>query len=203
MLIGEDGQRLVLRVTEPLARALAERSIFRWLLDADPIRDEPGPVVFAKSAEIEPYANWPHGGNFTTMGAFSFSNSNLMPEIKIGRYCSISWGVEVMGFQHPIDRLTTANFTFTTAEVAYAAALRDAGLAGIVRARGGAQKPPPVVGHDVWIGAHVTLAGGITIGTGAIVAARAVVTRTVEPYTIVGGNPARVIRRRFSDALSQ
>ena len=56
-----------------------------------------------------------------------------------------------------------------------------------------------VVGHDVWIGHGATIMPGVTIGSGAIIAAGAVVTKDVAPYAIVGGNPAQVIRRRFSD----
>ena len=56
-----------------------------------------------------------------------------------------------------------------------------------------------VVGNDVWIGYEAVILAGATIGDGAIIAARAVVTRDVPPYTIVGGVPARPIRRRFSD----
>ncbi|RSC93652.1 CatB-related O-acetyltransferase [Tenacibaculum singaporense] len=56
-----------------------------------------------------------------------------------------------------------------------------------------------VVGDDVWIGYGATIMPGVTIGDGAIIASRAVVTKDVEPYTIVGGNPARAIRKRFSE----
>jgi len=55
------------------------------------------------------------------------------------------------------------------------------------------------VGNDVWLGHGVTVMPGVTIGDGAIVAAGAVVTKDVAPYTIIGGNPAGIIRRRFSD----
>lgn len=55
------------------------------------------------------------------------------------------------------------------------------------------------IGHDVWIGHGVTVTAGVTIGTGAVIGAGAVVTRDVDPYTVVGGVPARVIKRRFSE----
>lgn len=57
-----------------------------------------------------------------------------------------------------------------------------------------------VIGHDVWIGHGATIMPGVTIGPGSIIAARAVVTQNVPPYTIVGGNPATMIRQRFSEA---
>ncbi|MEL6683830.1 MAG: DapH/DapD/GlmU-related protein [Pseudomonadota bacterium] len=55
------------------------------------------------------------------------------------------------------------------------------------------------IGHDVWIGHGVTVTAGVTIGTGAVIGAGAVVTRDVAPYTVVGGVPARVIKRRFTE----
>ncbi len=59
------------------------------------------------------------------------------------------------------------------------------------------------IGHDVWIGHGVTVTAGVTIGTGAVIGAGAVVTRDVDPYTVVGGVPARVIKRRFSEAQAE
>ncbi|WP_459546842.1 CatB-related O-acetyltransferase [Nocardia sp. X0981] len=58
--------------------------------------------------------------------------------------------------------------------------------------------PDTVIGNDVWIGRSATIMPGVTIGDGAVVAAHAVVTKDVEPYAIVGGNPARHIRTRFT-----
>lgn len=56
-----------------------------------------------------------------------------------------------------------------------------------------------IVGHDVWIGQNAAIMPGVTIGAGAIVAAAAVVTRDVPPYSVVGGNPASIIRMRYPD----
>jgi chloramphenicol O-acetyltransferase type B len=56
-----------------------------------------------------------------------------------------------------------------------------------------------VIGNDVWIGSEAIIMPGVTIGHGAVIGARALVTKNVEPYTIVGGNPAKPIRKRFAD----
>ena len=62
-------------------------------------------------------------------------------------------------------------------------------------------KGDTVIGNDVWIGYETVIMPGVKIGDGAIVAAKSVVTKDVKPYTIVGGNPAQVIRQRFSDEI--
>jgi virginiamycin A acetyltransferase len=62
-------------------------------------------------------------------------------------------------------------------------------------------KGDTIVGNDVWIGENATILPGIKIGDGAIIGMNSVVTKDVEPYTIVGGNPARVIRKRFDNEL--
>jgi virginiamycin A acetyltransferase len=61
------------------------------------------------------------------------------------------------------------------------------------------RKGDTVVGHDVWFGYESLVMPGVTIGSGAVIGARAVVTADVAPYTIVAGNPARIVRRRFED----
>ena len=67
----------------------------------------------------------------------------------------------------------------------------------------GAVGPALVVGDDVWIGTGALIVGGLTIGPGAIVGAGAVVVRDVAPYTVVAGNPAKPVRRRFDDATCE
>lgn len=60
-------------------------------------------------------------------------------------------------------------------------------------------KGDTVIGNDVWIGSNATIMPGVNIGDGAIVATNSTVTKDVEPYSIVGGNPAQVLRKRFSE----
>ena len=60
-----------------------------------------------------------------------------------------------------------------------------------------------VIGNDVWIGYEAVILAGVTIGDGAVIGARAVVTKDVAPYTVVGGVPARPIKKRFSDGTIQ
>lgn len=62
-------------------------------------------------------------------------------------------------------------------------------------------KGDTTIGNDVWIGHNATIMAGVTIGDGAIIATNATVTKDVEPYSIVGGNPAQLIRKRFSDEV--
>jgi virginiamycin A acetyltransferase len=55
-----------------------------------------------------------------------------------------------------------------------------------------------IIGNDVWIGSNVTIMSGVTIGDGAVIANNSHVVKNVEPYTLVGGNPAKLIKYRFS-----
>ena len=109
--------------------------------------------------------------------------------VTIGRYCSIAAEVEIfLGGNHRTDWVTT----WPLREIhdlpgAYDDILTSSG--------------DVVVGNDVWVGRSATILSGVTVGDGAVIATRAVVTRDVRPYAIVGGNPAREIRRRFADGV--
>lgn len=124
--------------------------------------------------------------------------------MEVGRYCSISWGLNITGSRHPLEWLTTSNINFDIhVQNIKKFHLNNGTNRFWVGQPSKLEKPYPKLGNDVWIGQNVTLNRGITIGDGAVVAAFSVVTKDVPPYTIVGGNPAKVIRKRFPDELCE
>ncbi len=133
---------------------------------------------------------------FVAIGAYTYGRPKIrFPEsgakLVIGRYGSIADGVEILlGGNHRLDWVTS--YPFPAMPRLWPAA---AGIPGSDATRGDV-----VIGHDVWLGSQCMILSGVTIGHGAAVAARAVVTRDVPPYAIVAGNPARVVRLRFDEA---
>ena len=121
---------------------------------------------------------------------YEWNNDKLV----IGKFCQIASGVEFVmnGANHQMNSVST--FPFYTLE-------------------GWEQTPPTqndlpikgdtIIGNDVWIGQNATILPGVHIGDGVIIGANSVVGSNIDPYTIVAGNPARVIRKRFSDKLIQ
>lgn len=132
------------------------------------------------------------------LGAFSYSHRFTFGIGSIGRYCSISHGLTVLGDSHPSDWVSSSPVFYKRRRFGL---LANVPPSKEMPAYNEAM-PPVTIGNDVWIGQDVTLKGGITIGDGAIIAARAMVTRDVAPYTVVGGVPARPIRSRFDPALA-
>lgn len=108
------------------------------------------------------------------------------PEIVIGDYCSVGRNVTFCMAHHDPSRVST------TPAPSSLFAHRLGNASGF--SRGDVR-----IGSDVWIGANATIMDNVAIGHGAVVAAASVVTRDVPPYAIVAGNPARVIRKRFSE----
>ncbi|MGN9777575.1 CatB-related O-acetyltransferase [Micromonospora sp. H33] len=131
-------------------------------------------------------------------GATGFEQRNVLygygPErLVIGRYCAIASGARFLmaGADHPTMGVSTFPFTMFGGEWTE----RTLDIVTSMPSRG-----DTLVGNDVWFGYQATVMPGVRIGDGAVVAGGAVVTADVTPYTIVGGNPARPIRRRFDDA---
>ena len=110
----------------------------------------------------------------------------------IGKFCSIACGAKFMfnSANHTLSSLSTYPFPIF---------FEEWGLDVKEIAKAWDNKGDIVVGNDVWIGYEAVVLAGVTIGDGAVIGARSVVTKDVPPYTIVGGVPARPIRRRFSD----
>lgn len=113
--------------------------------------------------------------------------------LRIGRFCSIACGAKFLftSGNHAMHSLSTYPFPIFFAE--WGLDPKDIRSAWD-------NKGDIVIGNDVWIGYEAVILSGVTIGDGAIIGSRAVVTKDVPPYTIVGGVPARPIRRRFDDA---
>ena len=116
--------------------------------------------------------------------------SHRAPHLEIGSYCSIAANVEIMfGGAHHIDFITSY-------PIGYAKPFVGNEIRMDIKDDRHAEVR---IGHDVWLGRDALVMGGVTIGTGAVIGARAVVSRTVEPYAIMVGNPARKVKSRFTD----
>ena len=115
---------------------------------------------------------------------------------RIGKFCSIAAHTRINPGNHPMQRATQAHFTYRSSAYFEGEADDDAFFDG-------RRSTPVTIGHDVWIGHGAIILPGRTIGTGAVVAGGAIVTKDVAPYSIVGGNPARKIRDRFSAGVAE
>ena len=129
---------------------------------------------------------------YSTLGDYSYIGERCtVANAMIGRFCAIAANVRIGAPNHPMGRASQHRFTYCP-EYYFDGASRDEEFF----ARRYADKV--IVGNDVWIGHGAIVLPGVTVGDGAIVAAGAVVSRDVQPYTIVGGVPARKIRDRFN-----
>ncbi|HLO83178.1 MAG TPA: CatB-related O-acetyltransferase [Chitinophagaceae bacterium] len=119
---------------------------------------------------------------------FDFTGDKLI----IGKFCMIASGVTFImnGANHLTDSISTYPF-----------AIFGNGWENAMAGKVYPFKGNTVIGNDVWIGYNATIMAGITIGDGAIIATNATVVKDVAPYTIVGGNPAQEIRKRFPDDI--
>lgn len=138
------------------------------------------------------YSGWYHGHGFDDCARYLMPDRDDVDRLVIGSFCSIGSGAcfIMAGNQgHRHDWVSTFPFFYMDDVPAFADAADGFVAAG-----------DTVIGNDVWIGTEAMVMPGVTVGDGAVIASRAVVTGDVAPYTIVGGNPARPIRKRFTDA---
>ena len=131
------------------------------------------------------------------MGDYSYVvNDAQMTYTTIGKFCSIAAMTRINPGNHPMNRAAQAHFTYRAS--AYFPQETDEAEFFDWR-----KSHRVHIGHDVWIGHGAIVLPGRSVGTGAVVAAGAIVTKDVAAYTIVAGNPAAEIRRRFSENIAE
>ncbi|SHO67427.1 chloramphenicol O-acetyltransferase type B [Pseudoxanthobacter soli DSM 19599] len=136
------------------------------------------------------YSGYYHGHGFDDCARFLLPDEGV-DKLVIGSFCSIGSGAAFImaGNQgHRSDWVSTFPFFWMSDVPAFAGAENGYKPAG-----------DTVIGNDVWIGSEAIVMPGVTIGDGAVIGTRALVTKDVEPYAIVGGNPAKIIRKRFGE----
>ncbi|MFL0414207.1 type B chloramphenicol O-acetyltransferase [uncultured Sphingomonas sp.] len=137
------------------------------------------------------YSGYYHGHGFDECARYLLPDEGV-DRLIIGSFCSIGSGAAFImaGNQgHRSDWISTFPFFWMPDVPCFAGAANGFQPAG-----------DTIIGNDVWIGSEAVIMPGVRIGDGAIIGTRSLVTRHVEPYAIVGGNPAKVLRKRFDDA---
>jgi len=125
----------------------------------------------------------------TDIGDYSYvGGGSRLQNCRIGKYCSLGPEVQVGLGIHPTDRISTYPGFYSARSAAALRLGEDSRVREFEQVR---------IGHDVWIGNRATIMDGVEIGNGCVVAAGSIVTADVEPYSIVGGVPAKLIRKRF------
>jgi acetyltransferase-like isoleucine patch superfamily enzyme len=131
--------------------------------------------------------------NIVKIGKYTYGPLNIYNNekdnsgLQIGNLCSIALDVKfILGGNHFTNRLLTYPIE---------PMLRNSGKAGSY------SKGKIIIGHDCWIGNGAIILSGVNIGNGSIVAAGAIVTKSFPPYSVIGGSPAKLLKRRFSDEI--
>lgn len=136
--------------------------------------------MIRKGSEVSP---------FVQLGDYSYISGpgSYVEDAIIGKYCSIARQVIIGVSGHNYEWATTSPIITSSCYQIIRNDIKEP------------QKPCPIIGNDVWIGMNSIIMRGVTIGDGAVIAAGSIVTKDVPPYAIVGGNPAKIIKYRFSE----
>lgn len=120
-------------------------------------------------------------------------NNTIVINTKIGKYCSISYDCIINPGNHPLNLLSTSPMFYTKKNI----------LRQNFDEVEFEEYPTIEIGNDVLVGTRSIILGGVKIGDGAVIGAGSIVTKDVEPYTIVAGNPAKKIRGRFDGDIEE
>lgn len=157
-------------------------------------------LFFEDSLKLEKHTRIRTGNFLPSMGSFSYTRSAINPSrIEIGRYCSLADNIRVFDEDHPLDTFTTSTLLYRP-RLEFAIRNRDGNDFKITKNVVSKQKKV-IIKNDVWVGSHVALKPGITLHNGCCVGTGSVVTKDVPPYSIVAGNPARVVKMRFPEEI--
>ncbi|MDR3564801.1 MAG: CatB-related O-acetyltransferase [Negativicutes bacterium] len=131
-------------------------------------------------------------GENVTIGRYTYigDNNRIAHNVTIGNFCSFGTNIQVSVGIHPLTWLSSSPFQYRSDDKVYNCIEPKLQFT---------ESPPTLIGHDVWVGTMAVIMGGLTIGTGAVIGAGAIVTKNVPPYAIVGGVPAKIIRYRFNE----
>lgn len=135
-----------------------------------------------------------------SVGSYSYIGKDCRLNAHIGKFCSIAPGVKVVEGTHSMEYLSSSPVFLSTRRQCGTAFTKDEIVAEELLVDK-EEKIAVKIGNDVWIGENVLIKGGIVIGDGAVVGMGAVVTKDVEPFSIIGGVPAKTIRKRFSEKV--
>jgi acetyltransferase-like isoleucine patch superfamily enzyme len=132
-----------------------------------------------------------------TIDAFSYMVSGYIAFCEVGRYCSFGEDVQIGRQAHALNNWSSSPF-FTGQGLGANNTITSVKTLSKLKAAYGNGKPKrTIIGNDVWIGHGAFIKPGIQIGDGSVIAAASVITKDVEPYSIMGGNPAKLIKKRF------
>jgi len=128
---------------------------------------------------------------------FGLGNFSYIADADIGKFCTFASRVSISPFNHPTNLLSIHEFQYKNLEYAFNETImkKDSAIQDELREK------RTFIGNDVWIGDNAVVLKGVSLNHGVIVGAGSVVTKNIEPYSIVVGNPARVTKKRFEDKV--